>query len=82
MALPYVFRVTCLSISDYPAVPEVAAASSYALVRFGKAVAEASADEIQSPVVGIDGEITLRIHQAQKDDFTVASDFDIDITAA
>lgn len=82
MALPYVFRVTCLAIDPWPAVTEVAAASSYAFVRFGKAAAESSDDDMQIPEIGITGELTFRIHQAQKDDFTVGSDYDIDITAA
>jgi len=82
MALPYVLTVTCIAIDPWPAVAEVAAASSYAIVTFQKAAAESAADEIQNPVVGVEGEFAVRIHQAQKDDFTVGSDYDIDITAA
>ncbi len=79
MALPYVLAVTCIAIDPWPAVSEVAAASSYAIVTFRKADAETAADQIQTPVVGVEGPFKVRIHQAQKDDFTIGTDYNISI---
>lgn len=79
MALPYVLTVTCIAIDPWPAVTEVAAASSYAIITFEKAAAETEADEIQNPVVGVSGPFKVRIHQAQKDDFVVGTDYNISI---
>jgi len=71
MALPYVLDLVVTAVEPWPAVAEVAAASSYAIVRFAKAAGETADDAIQSPVVGVEGEIVIRIHQAQKDDISV-----------
>lgn len=73
MALPWNFTVTCKSIDPWPGTG-VATPSEYARITFVKATAETADDEL------MDGEqegetLELRVHQAQKDDFTVGNDY-------
>lgn len=81
MALPYVLRVTCIAINIWPGAT-VSATTDYARVHFRVADAESSADRFEDPEQRILQPLIINITQAQKDDFTVGADYDIDITAA
>lgn len=80
MALPYVLLMICEAI-DANVGAGISATSDFAHVRFGKAAAETSDDEIQDPVIGMDGDLEIRVHQAQKDDFIVGTGYTFTVTA-
>ena len=76
-ALPLVITLTCTGIDVQPQAA-VDATSTFAWVEFEVNDAD---NEIHIPKGFPLGKFWVRITEAQKDDFTVGSSYDIDITA-
>lgn len=76
MALPYELEVECKAISDNVGDDHAQADPDFAYVRFAKHADETAADEIQERFSGgPESELILRIHQAQKADFSVGTKY-------
>lgn len=79
MALPYQLEVKCVAINPNHGTP-VTDPDDFAYIVFEKHADETAADEIQEAFQGgPEGQLIVRVHQAQKDDFTVGNKYTLSI---